>query len=149
MATESYNTVPQKKDAAADNVADKQFSNGKENRINKRRHNFLIFKNLTSVVTFEIFGKCGGGASFLVDGYRELNFEWLGGPQIQDLDFAQEPDLNRWDWGLNAGLGIGYRIGPGHLQIEYEYYRSLTDMNKFLTSKNRNAGFALGYLIRI
>ena len=98
----------------------------------------------------EAFVKCGGGASWLADGYRELNLEWNpDGPQVQDIDFSEEPGLRRWDWGLNGGAGLSIRLGRGNLQVEYEVYRSLTDMNRQLTSKNRNAGFAVGYLIHL
>ena len=97
-----------------------------------------------------ILVKCGGGPSYLLDGYREVVLEIdPANTQAQDIDFAQEPQLNRWDIGLNAGVGVGVPIGPGQLQVEYEYYRSLSDMNELITSKNRNAGLALGYLIRI
>ena len=98
----------------------------------------------------ELLGKCGGGPSYLIDGYREVNLSW--GPavtQVIDIDFREETDLRRWDAGLNAGIGVGIHLGPGTLLMEYEYYHSLKDMNELLTSRNRNRGFALGYLVRI
>ena len=99
----------------------------------------------------EIFVKGGGSPSYLVDGYRQLDLEW--GPdedtQIQDINFDEEPNLRRWNWGLNGGAGIGIRLGLGALQLSYELYHSLMDMNEELTSKNRNAGWAMGYVIQI
>lgn len=94
--------------------------------------------------------KLGGSASWLVDGYRHLNLEWTGViDQVQDINFEDEPNLKRWDSGLQAGAGIGLNIGPGLLQFEYEYYYSLMDMNRQITSKNRNAGLIMAYLIKI
>ena len=105
-----------------------------------------LFKGCAS-----IFVKGGGGPSYLVDGYRQVNLQWMpdGTTQIQDINFEEEPSLRRWDWGLNGSAGLGVNLGPGALQVSYEMYRSLMDMNKELTSKNRNAGFALGYVIRL
>ncbi|MEO1262735.1 MAG: outer membrane beta-barrel protein [Bacteroidota bacterium] len=111
---------------------------------------FLRFQKSVFKNQLIIMAKCGGGPSYLLDGYRELMLEIdPSNTQVQDIDFDQEPQLNRWDFGLNAGVGLGIPIGPGQLQLEYEYFHSLQDMNEQLTSKNRNAGFALGFLIRI
>ena len=96
-----------------------------------------------------MFGKCGASPSYLVDGYRDLDLEWGDGPRIQDLNFSDEPDLKRWDAGLNGGIGMGFKFGPGQVELGYDFYYSLMDMNRQITSKNRNAGVALGYMIRL
>ena len=101
--------------------------------------------------SLDIFVKGGGGPSWLVDGYRQLDLEW--GPaddtQIQDINFDEETNLRRLDVGLNAGAGFEVRLGPGAVQFSYEYYHSLRDMNEEMTSKNRSMGYALGYVIRL
>ena len=96
------------------------------------------------------FGKIGGGMSRLVSGYREISSI---NPEVpvnrNDLVLDNEQQLRRWEKGLQGGVGLGVKAGPGYINFETRYYHGLTDANKFLTSKNRSLGYSLGYRIAL
>ncbi|GJM34146.1 MAG: hypothetical protein DHS20C18_31470 [Saprospiraceae bacterium] len=99
---------------------------------------------------FFLSGKVGGGPAYMVSGHRQIKYwEPSQAEERQDLNFKEEQDLNRWDFGGYGGLGLGYRIGPGAIQVEANYYYGLMDANDQLTSKNRSLLFGLGYTFRL
>lgn len=95
-------------------------------------------------------GKLGGGVSRLVSGYREIS---SFNPEVpvdrNELALDNEPQLRCWEKGLMAGLGLGFKLGPGFVNLESRYYHGLTDANKNLTSKNRSLGYSLGYRLSL
>ncbi len=95
----------------------------------------------------EVSVKVGSSASWLASGYRELDLEWEPGPNVQDINFEEETNLKRWETGINAGAGLGVRIGPGKVLMEYEYYHGMIDMNRQITSKNRTTNYSVGYWV--
>lgn len=96
---------------------------------------------------FSIVTKLGGGAAYMLSGYREVLFFDLTQPmERQDLDFDNESTLNRFDFGLHGGLGVNYNFGPAKLQLLGNYYHGLLDVTDTNTSQNRALGIELGYL---
>ncbi len=95
-------------------------------------------------------GKIGGGVSRLVGGYREIS---SFNPEVpvdrNKLDIREEPQLRRWEKGLQGGLSLGIKAGAGFVYLESRYYHGLTDANKNLLSKNRSMGYSIGYLVSL
>ena len=100
-----------------------------------------------------VFGKTGGGPSWLASGYYDtdvfddITFETR--PENKALDFSKNDSPKRWDIGLNSGAGIGYHLGCGMLTIEMEYYHGLRDVVDYTSFKNRSVSYSLGYAVNL
>jgi len=97
-----------------------------------------------------VMPKVGGGPAYLVNAYRSVKFI---NPERSNerwkVDFEEESNIERLDFGIHAGLAIGYQVGPGILQAEARYYNGLKDTSSLLTSLNRSLHFGLGYSISL
>ncbi len=99
---------------------------------------------------FFLFGKLGGGPAYMVKGSRKVTFIDQGvEEETQDIDFAEEENLNRLDVGAYGGAGIGFRLGKGAIQIASNYYYGFLDVDDQLTSENRSLQFGLGYQVKL
>ncbi len=100
-----------------------------------------------------IFGKIGGGPSWLANGYYESEvldentFEIK--PETRELEFTEETGINRWEWGFYSGGGIGYNLGCGMLTFETEFYRGMTGMSEYTDLKNRSISYSLGFSVKL
>lgn len=95
-----------------------------------------------------VMPKIGGGPAYLVNAYRSVKFIY---PERSDerwkVDFEEESNIEQLDFGIHAGLAIGYQLGPGILQAEARYYNGLKDTSSLLTSLNRSLHYGLGFII--
>lgn len=97
---------------------------------------------------FSIFTHAGGGISYMLNGYRTVSF-WIEPDENINLDFQNEPTLNRFDFGLHGGLGVSYELGPGSIQLSGEYYHGLLDVTDTNTSQGRSLAIGLNYMVSI
>ncbi len=100
----------------------------------------------------ELFGKIGYGATYLSSGYSEQIQQLTGvdDPVLRaPLDLSDSSNMNRWDHGAYAGMGLGYNLGRHQVFIESDFYMAMKDAERFNTSKNRSVDFSIGYLIRL
>lgn len=97
-----------------------------------------------------LFGRVGGGLSRAVGGYQEISSL---NPEVpvrrSDLVIKDEPWINKWEKGIQAGLGLGVKAGPGYISLETRYYQALNDFSERTESKNRSLGYSLGYRIAL
>ncbi|HFA47405.1 MAG TPA: hypothetical protein ENJ95_00150 [Bacteroidetes bacterium] len=112
----------------------------------------MIKSNIPLVNSKFIFlAKAGVGASWLASGYYESNeYDYITGQNISkitSLDFSNERIYKRWDWGIYAGTGIGYKLGFGMLAFEMETYLGQTSAVNFKKAKNRSINYSFSYLI--
>ncbi len=98
----------------------------------------------------QFFVKAGAGYAYLASGYRETTFLNPEVPaQRERINFDQEPNLNRFDFGFYGGGGVGVKAGPGFLTAEFRYYHGMPDVDDFQVSKNRATSYGLGYRIAL
>ncbi len=100
----------------------------------------------------ELFGKIGYGAAYLSSGVLEQLQQGTGfdDPVLKTpLDLSKSSNMNRWDHGAYAGMGLGYNLGRHQVFIESDFYMGMKDAERFNTSKNRSVDFSIGYLIRL
>ena len=96
------------------------------------------------------FAEAGAGFAYLLNGHWELLFFNLEGDrQKRDIDFNQDSFLNRYDFALQANLGMAYELGPGQVRLSGGYYHGMLDVNDNNTSENRAWSIQLGYQYRI
>ena len=96
----------------------------------------------------EVFGKAGQSASYLVSAYQHSETINRGGDSdISPLDIV-DSGFNRWEAGLHAGIGLGWKLGFGVLTIESEYYQGLTNLYHY-GIKNRSRSYSLGYRLNL
>lgn len=102
---------------------------------------------------FDLYAKLGGGPSWLASGsyytrtYDEETFAHV--PESKNIEFTDNHPFNRWDWGVNAGLGLGIKIGSGMVVFETEYYRGFSKVVNYADFKNRSQSYSLGYSINL
>ncbi len=98
----------------------------------------------------QFFGHAGAGYSYMLNGYRQFDFEDPNTPPQRNwLDFSQESGLNRMDFGFYGGAGIGVKAGPGYATGSFRYYHGMPDVEDAQISKNRATSFALGYRLAL
>ncbi len=67
----------------------------------------------------QFFVKAGAGYAYLINAHRETDFLNPEVPvQRERVNFDQEPNLNRFDFGFYGGGGVGVKAGPGYLTAE-------------------------------
>ncbi len=97
------------------------------------------------------FAEGGAGFAYLLNGHWNLV---LSNPitlpptpeiEVRDINFNQDRFLNRYDFALQANLGIAYQMGPGQLRLGGGYYHGMLDVNDNNTSENRAWSVQLGY----
>ncbi|MEL6969346.1 MAG: outer membrane beta-barrel protein [Bacteroidota bacterium] len=97
------------------------------------------------------FAEIGAGFSYLLNGHWDLvlanTIELPPAPETQtrDIDFGQDNFINRYDFALQANLGLAYRLGLGQLRLGAGYYHGFLDVNDNNTSENRAWSVQLGY----
>ena len=100
-----------------------------------------------------IFGKIGGGPSWLASGIYESEVLDLNTyeivPETRTFSFSDDEGLKRWEWGWYSGAGIGYQTGFGMITFETEFYRSLTSMSTYTELRNRSTSYSLGFSVRL
>lgn len=101
----------------------------------------------------DIYAKIGGGPSWLASGnYHTSTYDFETFKTIEEnkaINFTEADPLNRWDWGAQAGIGIGYQIGAGKLVFETELYRGFSKVVNYADYKNRNHIYSFGYMINL
>lgn len=96
------------------------------------------------------FAEVGGGFSYLLNGHWELLFfDTEGDRQERDIDFVQDDFLNRYDFAIQANVGIAYQMNSGQIRLGGGYYHGFLDVNDNNTSENRAWSANLGYLYTI
>ena len=93
----------------------------------------------------ELFCKIGGSASYAMSAYREIMENESRPFSRTKLTFDEFGSMERWDYGVFGGLGLAYKLGPGKLSLEANYYHGLPDVDPFNRSENRSLEFGLGY----
>ncbi len=108
---------------------------------------------------FKGFVVLGPYASYWVGGKTRSNI--LGAESNERIDFDNDIDddgfkQNRFDIGINGGLGMQYAIGRGNIFLDARYGFGLSDMNRYKTDpdgykkqSNRSAQLSLGYAFRL
>ncbi len=98
----------------------------------------------------QFFLQAGAGYSYMINAHREFDFQDPEAPaQRERVNFDQEPNVNRFDFGYYGGGGIGVKAGPGYLTAACRYYHGMPDVDDFQVSKNRALSFGLGYRIEL
>ncbi len=96
------------------------------------------------------FLQAGAGYSYMLSGYRKFDFENPEAPsQRERVNFDQEPNINRLDFGFYGGGGVGIKAGPGYLTATCRYYHGMPDVDDFQVSKNRAVSYGVGYRIAL
>lgn len=96
----------------------------------------------------QFFLQAGAGYSYLINAHREFDFQDPEAPvQRERVNFDQEPNVNRVDFGFYGGGGVGVKAGPGYLTAECRYYHGMPDVDDFQVSKNRALSFGVGYRV--
>lgn len=99
---------------------------------------------------FQFFAFAGAGYSYMLSATRTIDFQDEGTPdQRNRINFDEEPNVNRTDFGFYGGGGVGILMGPGYITATARYYHGMPNVDDFQESKNRALGFALGYLISL
>lgn len=114
--------------------------------------NYLELPFLAKVETqlfrkLSVHGQLGAGLSYLAGGYREAT---MVGSQAttttRALDFENtDAELNRFDFGGYARVGLGYPMGAGQIIVSGNYYHGFIDVDQKNDSRNRNWALGLGY----
>ena len=92
------------------------------------------------------YAEGGAGFSYLLNGHWDLLFANLEGDrQRRDIDFEEDSFLNRFDFAVQANLGVAYQLGVGQLRLGAGYYHGLLDVNDNNTSENRAWSINLAY----
>lgn len=98
----------------------------------------------------QFFAKAGAGYSYMIGGYRQIDFQ---NPEVPaertNLDFSQEPNLNRFDFGFYGSGGFGVKAGPGYITAECRYYHGMPNVDKNQESRNRAISYGLGYRVTL
>ena len=98
----------------------------------------------------EMTAKLGMAGSYLVAGKRKEIYLNNDTPaEMFDIDLKDNTLLNRWDYGMQSGFGIGYNLGIHKIILECAYYHGLTNAEIWNTSQNRNVSYKVGYRIRL
>jgi len=96
---------------------------------------------------FNVFGKIGFGASYLLSAKEEIspaaNIEFP--VERRKLDLENEP-LRRFDYGAYSSLGFAYSLNSiFELFLESTFYYGLPNFEENNTGKNRSLSFNLGF----
>jgi len=98
----------------------------------------------------EVFANVGYSVSYLLNAEREII-----DLTTQNIIFNEKLDLEtanmrRIDHGMRAGGGLRYNFNRFALLGKYERYYAFTDVDKSITSRNREMSLTLGlvYLVR-
>lgn len=98
----------------------------------------------------EVFANAGYSISYLLNADREII-----DLTTQNIIFNEKLDLEtanmrRIDHGLRAGGGLRYNFNRFALLGKYERYYAFTDIDKSITSRNREMSLTLGliYVVR-
>lgn len=92
-----------------------------------------------------LFCKIGGSASYALTAYREI-METESRPFSRTkLEFGEFGAMQRLDYGVFGGLGISYKLGPGAITLESNFYYGLPNVEPNNRSQNRSLEFGLGY----
>lgn len=108
---------------------------------------FAQYKTALLKSKLELFGKAGAGISYAVSAYQQsdLIYRYQSiGSDIEPIKFEEMDGFNRWDAGLHAGVGIGWRFCFGVVSLETEVYQGLANLH-IMGFKNRTRGVSLGY----
>lgn len=98
----------------------------------------------------QFFAQLGAGYAYLLSARRDVDFLDEGIPsQHQRVNFDNEININRLDFGYYGGGGLGVQAGPGYLTATCRYYHGMPRVNDFWDSKNRTLNFILGYRIAL
>lgn len=98
----------------------------------------------------QFFVQAGAGYSYLMKAHRKFDFVNPEAPsQRERINFDQEPNINRLDFGYYGGGGIGIKAGPGYLTATCRYYHGMPDVDDFQVSKNRAMSYGVGYKISL
>jgi hypothetical protein len=115
----------------------------------------LLFRGQVDVKKFKFWGNAGLYAGMFLGGKYNITYELppniiLSGtlnPTSGNL-----PDRTPIEWGLGAGLGVGYKLGIGYLTLDTRYLHGLSGIYESATItyakiQHRNFVGNLGYLI--
>lgn len=98
----------------------------------------------------QFFLQAGAGYSYLASAYRKFDFQDPeADAQRERVNFDQEPNINRLDFGYYGGGGVGVKAGPGYLTATCRYYHGMPNVDDFQVSKNRAISYALGYRVAL
>jgi hypothetical protein len=96
---------------------------------------------------FILFGGLGPYIGYALDGKMIL------GSQKVSMKFGKD-EFRRFDAGLSADLGCGYKAGPGNIILDLRYNYGFMDIEQlkdkpdgYKSHCNRNLGIYLGYVI--
>lgn len=115
----------------------------------------LLFRGQVDVKEFRFWGNAGLYAGIFLGG--KYNITYVLPPNVT-IPPSQQPtsgnlrDRTPIEWGLGAGLGVGYKLGLGYLTFDARYLHGLSGMYESATityEKIHHRSFSgnLGYLI--
>jgi hypothetical protein len=112
---------------------------------NSMKMNFLEVPVLAkaSFELGEFTGFATGGPTF---GYL-MNGSFKDREGSEDMEF--EDGDKRLELGASLGVGLGYNVGPGTLNLDVRYGLGLSSLNKEENVKNRVFGISLAYLFSL
>lgn len=132
----------------------------------------LMFKYTLSASIFRFFFNFGPSVGYYLDGKysetrstdtrsREGSFQFRDGEMIRRGDsnfFAERVAVNRFDFGLQFGGGLGLKLGAGTLLFEARYGHGLTNLyqeqsglfsGREASGQNRVFAYTVGYAIPV
>ncbi|MEO1262736.1 MAG: outer membrane beta-barrel protein [Bacteroidota bacterium] len=98
---------------------------------------------------FGFFIKGGAGVSWVASAYEEIGIlgaEGIGGA-ILKIDFKNNDDFRRIDFGIHSGAGLNLKIGLGQLSLGCIGYYGMSQISVGNDRRNRSIGYSLGYHI--
>jgi hypothetical protein len=99
--------------------------------------------------TFKGFITGGPTLGYAMSGTN--SYELNGQEESEDIEFDDEED-NRFETGLSIGVGAGYKVGAGELNLDVRYGLGLSSLNKDndeVSFKNRVIGVSVAYLFSL
>ncbi len=98
----------------------------------------------------QFFLQAGAGYSYMLSAYRDTRFPDLLIPEERSkVNFGNETNISRLDFGYYGGGGVGVQAGPGQIMATFRYYHGMGKVNDLWNSFNRSNSFSLGYRLAL